>query len=219
MSFTWSWSALEAFEHCPRKFYDQYVLKTKYPPNAHLLKGREVHKEHEDYMNGKTDAAPTKLAASVRAAAAGKKRGVELKLGLNGQLEPCGFFDDGVWARCALDVILYQYPIATVVDWKTGKVAEEGKYWKGPSQLMIQALFTFKAYPKIEKVTACNAYVEHDKIGSPYVFERKDEARYWAELMPRIQRMEQAVAANQFCMMPGPLCGYCPVKTCPNNRS
>lgn len=219
MSLTWSWSALECFEHCPRKFYDQYVLKTKYAPNEHLLKGRQVHKAHEDYMNGVYIDPPSKLAASVKQASASKKKGIELKLGINGAMEPCGFFDDRVWGRVALDVILYEYPTAAVIDWKTGKVAEDGKYWKGPTQLMIQALFVFRHYPKLEKITACNAYVEHDKVGSPYVFTRDKESTYWSELIPRIQRMEAAVAANAFCMMPGPLCGYCPVKTCPNNRS
>ena len=219
MSFVWSWSAIECFEQCPKKFYHQYILREKEPPSPALLKGREDHKNCEDFLNGKIDTPKYPIAVPVKRQAQGKKLMVEAKFGLNGAVEPTGFFDDRVWGRGAADVLILDYPSAVLIDWKTGKIQEGTKYWKGPSQLTILALFAFKHFPRIDKITAMNIYLEHNTPGQPFTFLRSQESQLWAQIMPRIQRVEDTVQKNSYCMMPGPLCGYCPVKTCPNNRS
>lgn len=219
MSFVWSWSALECFEQCPKKFHHQYILKIKDAPSPALLKGRQDHDACEKYMKGQLDVPPYPIVAPVKRQAQGKKVYTELKMGLNGAMEPCGFFDDRVWGRSVLDVLLKEETNAVVIDWKTGKVKEGTKYWAGPDQLNIIALFVFKHFPQIEKITAMNIYLEHDKPGEAFIRYRVHETELWARIMPRIQRMEDTVRANSYCMMPGPLCSYCPVSTCPNNRA
>jgi hypothetical protein len=218
-NFTWSWSALEAYEQCPRKYYHGYILREKEPPNEHLIRGRAVHKQHEDYLMYRTKVAPSKYAEAVKRQAKGQDLRVEAKLGLNGQLEGTGFFDDRVWGRSAIDVIITNYTTGVIIDWKTGKNKEGGKFDTGPHQLKIMALFAFKHFPKIESVTTMNIYLDADQIGQTHQFRRDDEAKLWSEIMPRIERMERAVTTQQFPVMPGALCGYCPVKSCPNNRS
>lgn len=219
MSFVWSWSAIECFEQCPKKFYHQYILKEKEAPSPALLKGREDHKNCEDYMLGKIEVPKYPIAVPVKRQAVGKKVMVEAKFGLNGAFENCGFFDDRVWGRGAADVLILNYPHAVLIDWKTGKNKEATKYWTGPSQLIILALFTFKHFPRIDKITAMNIYLEHNVPGEAFTFLRSEEAALWSKIIPRIERVEKALRDNTYCMMPGPLCGYCSVKTCPNNRS
>lgn len=218
-NFVWSYSALDTFEHCPRKFYHQYILREKQPPSSALENGNRVHKACENYLLDQGPAPGFKLVEPVKRQAQGKKLMVETKLGLNGAIEATGFFDDRVWGRGAADVLIIDYPKAMLIDWKTGKVQESTKYWKGPKQLSILALFIFKHFPRIEQVSACNIYLEHDKVGEVFTFTRSQEAAMWATLIPAIERVERAIADNSFCMMPGPLCGYCFVKTCSNNRS
>lgn len=219
MSHVWSYSSLDTFEQCPRKFYHRYILKEKEPSSPAPEKGNAMHKACENYLLGKGPQPQYALVEPVKRQAVGKKLMVEAKLGLNGALEPSGFFDDRVWGRIAVDVLILDYPNAVVVDWKSGKVQEGAKWWKGPKQLQILAMFVLKHFPKIERVTALNIYLEHDKAGEAFVFTRAQEAAMWAQLLPAIERMENAIRSNSFCMMPGPLCGFCSVKSCPNNRS
>lgn len=219
MSFVWSYSALDVFEQCPKRFYHKYILKEKEPPSPALEYGNAVHKACEEYLTNKTISAPHRFVEIIKRHAQGKKCFVEQKMGLDSILQPIGFFDVRVWGRAAADVLIVDYPNALFVDWKTGKMREGTQYWKGPTQLIILALFIFKHFPRVEKITAFNIYLDAEKIGEQFTILRSKEPALWGAMLPKIQAVEQAILLNKFPMMPGPLCGYCPVKQCPNNRS
>ena len=212
MKLTWSYTMLSTFEECPRKFHSRYILKEKEPPSPALEKGREIHKQCEDYLRG-GDVAPFLAVASVRNSAKGKKLAVEQKMGLNGQMEPVGFFEDNVWGRGAADVIILDDAKAFMVDWKTGKVRE-----KEDQLAILSHAFVFPHYPRIQEITACNIFLEHGKTGAIRKYTRDQSAAFWQQFLPRIERMEKAVESNSFSMMPGPLCSWCHVSQCPNNR-
>lgn len=211
MTFVFSWSAIECFEVCPAQFYHKYVLRIKEPPTPALEKGRKIHDVCEQMMHADTPST-NPLIESVRKAKYGKKLHTELRMGLTRDFKPCGFFEKGVWGRNAVDVLLTDYPVAINVDWKTGKVRDK------VDQLMLCALFIFTHFPRIDKVRSFNLFIEHNKIGEVFTFERGKIPDYWASFLPRIEKIEHAVACNDFKKTPGPLCGWCPVTECLNNR-
>lgn len=181
-----------------------------------MLHGIAVHENIEKYLKNQPCTIIAKyqpMLEAVSVQARDKKLMVEARMGVLGNLEPCGFFHDHVYGRGAADALIIDYPNAFLLDWKTGKVREKR------DQLAILALFVFKHFPKVNKITACNIWLEAGKYGDVYVFDRASEAGGWLTLLEKIRQVEDAIARNVFCMMPGPLCGYCPVKICPNNRS
>lgn len=224
MNFVWSWSALECFEQCPKKFYHKYILREKEPPSPALIKGRAVHEACERAVKDPATLTPEDigmlrpfypLLRTVYEAAKGKRLYTELKMGLTTAVERCLFFDKrpDLWARSAADVLVVDYPNAFLGDWKTGKVREK------KDQLALMTLFIFKHFPSIEKVTSCNIWLEAGKMGEPFIFTRAEEPALWTWILMRIRKMYATIESEKFCMMPGPLCGYCPVLSCPNNRS
>ncbi len=215
---TWSYSSLDTFEQCPRKWYHKYILKEKEPESAAIRHGNAVHKALEDRVKGtplpEHFMRYSPMAESiVQAWQKGMKVFTELKMGLTTSLEPCGFFGKEVWGRSAADVILKQDDVAIVFDWKTGKKREKA------TQLSTLALFVFKHFPGVSKITGVNLWLEPGDVGTPYIFTRAQEPELWKEQLKKIQLVEKAAAAEKFVELPGPLCAYCSVKSCQFNRS
>jgi PD-(D/E)XK nuclease superfamily len=214
----WSHTMLELFEQCPRKFYHRYILKEKEPPSKVLEHGNMIHKACENYLNTQGRAAALAIEPyrpildSVLRQAEGKTLQVERKLAISKNMKVTDFFNHACWGRGAADVIILDGDRAMLIDWKTGKVRE-----KSEQLLTLAHAFMFTEFHRINTITACNIFLEHGKIGQPYTFKREDNAKFWQWMTPRIQRVEQAIASNAFCMMPGPLCGYCYVISCPKN--
>lgn len=207
MTYVWSYTSIVSLEKCPQEFYRRYILKEKSTSPA-LEHGNAVHKAIEEYLKNKTSplakigGPAASLVESIKYKAKGKILCVEQKMGLNGIIEPVGFFDDNVWGRGAADVIIIDYPNAVLADWKTGKVREK------VAQLAVLALFVFKHYPRVEKITAFNVWLDHGKIGQIYTFTRDMESTLWATMMPKIEAAE-TFAKNPPDRMPACQCGWC----------
>lgn len=228
--FVWSHSALECFEQCPRKFYHKYILREKEPVTDALRRGRAVHEALERYLLRSMDAdIPLiekflPLADAVGRQAQGKRLITEHKMGLDRDLGMCAFFSGAVWGRGAADIIIYdtQAQTAFLGDWKDGKGDKPWSYvlkYENDTQLKTLALFMFKEFPKLQKITACNIWLEHGRTGPVRVFHRDNLQAMWGWMIPRIIKLEDTIAKNQWCEIPGPLCGWCPVKACAHNRS
>lgn len=227
--FIWSFTALDHFESCPRKFKHKFIDRIKEPMTPAMQRGIDIHKSLENYIKCRESGIDIPLidkflplADSVKRMAEGKKLVAEQKMGVLGNMEPCGFFDDHVWGRGAADFIILGYPAAFIGDWKDGKADKPWSYvlkYEKPTQLVILALFIFKHYPRIEKITACNIWLEHGKFGKVYTFTRAMEAALWTAVVLKIQAMERAISEDRFITQPGPLCKYCPVRSCEFNKS
>lgn len=218
MNHVWSYSSLDTFKSCPRRFYHRYVLKEKEPETEALRNGIAVHAALEARIKGtplpehmlKYDPMATSI---VNAWQKGMKVYTELKMGLTREMEPCGFFDKKVWGRGAADVILIAGDTAIIFDWKTGKKREK------EDQLRILMLFTFKHFPKLNWISAMNLWLEPGDIGMPFTWGRDDQAQQWGIVLPQIQLMECSIAANAWVEKPSGLCAYCSVKQCQFNKS
>lgn len=181
--FTWSWSSLDLFEKDKREWHRHYILGEKDEPTPALLRGREVHKGLEDYMNNLVDC-DIPMVRAVHMAAQGKEHFVEWKLGITKDLKPCEFFGKDVWGRCAIDVAILKEDRAVDVDWKTGKKRDVPRN----GQLAVCAWFIFLHRPEINVVSGFNVYVDHDKKSEVFIYEREENR---TELLSRIDKMEQ----------------------------
>ena len=213
----WSFSRIKAFDTCPKQFYHTYILKEfPYEETEAMRYGTEFHKAAEDYI-GKGSPVPERFSfAQPTLDALNSKPGTkhcELKFGLTRNLEPCGFFDSGVWFRGVVDLAIVDGDRAWVVDYKTGKSSRYAE--KGQLELMALALFAH--FPEVEKVNAALVFViADDVVKTKYdVTERGD---MWAKWLSEYAKMEKAADTGVWNPKTSGLCrAHCKVLECPHN--
>jgi len=211
----WSFTALDDFRTCPRQYYEKRVLKRfKEEKSEQQIWGEQVHKafelrqrdrvplpahlqEHEEFMQ-RLEKKPGRLA-------------VELKIGLNKQAQPCLFFDPEVWFRGVIDYAKIdldaERPIATLVDYKTGK--EHQKF----DQLELFALYGFAKWP-VEMVNVQFYWTKTQQV-TKRVIGREEVAEKWKKFIPDLKQFAQAFKTDTWQPRPSGLCnGWCPVTTC-----
>lgn len=161
----WSWSRLECYEACPKKFFGKFISKEFAHPDEdppHFVHGMKVHKELEDAIKARSLAgvAPERqfLAPILKALFKCKNVEVEKQVAWNVSLEQVSWFAKNTWVRCIFDVIAVTPDGKTiiVIDWKTGKVKRYS------DQLKLFAACALLLYPEAEKVITAYAWADHD---------------------------------------------------------
>ena len=216
--FVWSYSKLKSFETCPRKFYEQDILKA-WPEerSEQLAFGDAVHAamalslrtqkplplayaSYQPWIDRVNNTPGELLVES------------ECKWACTRELKPTTFFSKTAWARTVCDAVkvdLEEPAVALVVDWKTGKSINVDDV-----QLTLMALMTFIQFPTVQKVRAVFAWLQEDDETNQ-VIERKETRDLWAEILPRVSKLQIAMEAEEFPPTPNRLCRrYCPVRTC-----
>lgn len=205
----WSYSSLNAFEQCPRRYNITRIQKLiREPQTEATLHGNEVHKALELHVSGQ-QALPSKYAQwsplADRIKKAPGKKLVEYKFALTKGFRTTEFFAKDAWVRGVIDVGVLGTKEATVLDWKTGKPKHD------TDQLKLFAGVTLAAYPYLERVKTGYIWLAHNKIDSQ-VFTKADVPGIWQEFMPRVQRMERALEKDEWPPKPSGLCNaWCPV--------
>ena len=215
-NFAWSYSALSAYELCPKKYAAERVYKShgeKFNPARDY--GTIAHKAIE--VRVATGAAlPADLAGHesliAKLDALPGHAEAEVSLVLTRDLEETVWNDWGrVWVRGRADY-LKTAPggeSGFVADWKFGKRRDNFE------QLDLLAAMTFTIRPALTKIKAA-FYWAKDKKMVPRKYTVSDSMTIWSEFMPRVQRMEQSWEAEEFEPRPNFLCKkHCPVKECP----
>ena len=207
-SFTWSFSNLDLFEMCPKKYYHLRVAKdVKDEGNAMSNYGFEAHKHFEDRLV-KDKKLPMDLRHHEKFLArlqAAKGQGLgEQKLALNRDFEPTGFFDSDVWVRGIVDYTKINEPKLLIVDHKFGKMKDSF------DQLKLMAAMLFAYEPDVTNCTAMYYWAKDKKITS-IKFTRDDIPNIWAEFLPRVKQMELAWKTTDLPARTNYLCKkYCP---------
>lgn len=216
MKFSWSWSALNSYEACPRRFYETRVAKNFQEVHGpQLLWGNEVHKACEkrlfnpDYRmpDGMESYGP--IVDQIRAAP-GDTVG-EGRLALDENYQPCDW--RSAHLRGIIDVGKKLPRAMFMGDYKTGK--------KDPNsdQLKLSALMGFHTWPDVERITTAFIWLQFRDM-TPATFHREDIPSMWNKLLPRVERMKESFATNRWEARPSGLCKkHCPVTTCPHNGS
>lgn len=211
--FAWSFSSLEQFESCSKKYYHLRVIRDfKAGTSDAMQEGRETH---DALYNRVCNDAPLPIPlrpyepmAQRFVDAKGEKHG-EMKLALNDKFQPVEFFAKDVWVRAVLDLTIVQGTTALITDWKTGKQKE------GFDQLRLAAAILSRYMPEIEEFKLAYVWLKDREITMDAI--HKDEMKsVWMEYLPRVKNIERAMKTTTFPANSTPLCGWCPVDTCPH---
>jgi len=218
MSFTWTFSKIENFETCAKKYYEYMVAKSvKDTDTENLDWGNTVHDAFRDTLKGKKELPDFLKSYQPWIDRVHGKPGdlyVEQKYGITSDLSPCPYLAPVVWYRGIADVVRVWDDVAYAGDWKTGKRKE------GSIQLALMALCIFQHFPKVKVVCAEFIWLQ-EAFGDPKAITKKTYRReemvvLMAEIMPRVQKLEWAHKTMTFPPNPSGLCmKYCEVVSCP----
>lgn len=204
----WSYSSLQSFENCPRRFYLTRISKqVSDPPGEAARWGNEVHKALElavggGYGLGERFAQYQPVVDRLRATEG--RKFVEQKFGITNTFAPTKFFDKNVWYRGVIDLQIVRTKTAIAIDYKLGKVKTDG------DQLKLFAGATFAMHPHVETVHTKYLWLAADKT-SGKSFNRADAPHIWEEFQPRVARMMVAQEKDRWLPNPTGLCRWCPV--------
>jgi CRISPR/Cas system-associated exonuclease Cas4 (RecB family) len=210
---SWTYSQLDAYESCPRKFYHTKVKRDVIePPTIHTEWGTRVHTAMENYvLNG--DPLPEGMAqweplVKKIAALPGQKL-TEYKYALDRNFQPAEWKQS--WSRGIADLVVIHKDKAAVMDYKTGKR-------KPTEQLDLYAAYAFAHHPEVSVVTTGFVWLKERKIDWKPI--KRDEVPVvWQGLLPRIAKLESAYERDRWPARTSGLCnGWCPVTSCEFNK-
>lgn len=202
------------YELCPKKYYHLKVAKdVKDTDSSYASDGKFVHEAmRARVIDGVALPIPLrqheKLAKKF-ADAEGEKHG-EMQLALNKALEPRDWFAKDVWVRAIVDLLIVRDKTAVLIDWKTGKRKE--RY----DQLRLSAAVLSRYMPEIEKFKLTFVWLKDHEISPPETIEKSEMRSVWMEFIPRVDEIAEKIKTTDFPARPTPLCGWCPVTSCPH---
>lgn len=213
----WSFSRLNSYETCPKKFWHTSVRKDVIEPESeHMRYGKEVHKALELRV-GNERPLPINLRhlekhASKLASAKGQKL-TEQQLAIDSNFEPCDWFSKQTWCRAIIDLAVVNPPHAVVVDYKTGKISDDF------TQLRLAGTLLMLHMPEIHTVDLCFLWTREKAITRDEKrLTRNDIKTVISSLMPRIRKYEKAHKTESFPARPSGLCKrHCSVTKCPHH--
>ncbi len=208
-----SFTFLNTFDICPSQAFHRYVVKTYPFVGSEASKwGDRVHKALEARI-GNDVPLPAEMAQyeGYAASLAALKPLVELKLGIRKDGSPCDFFADDVWLRGKADVVAKREALVLLADHKTGKKRED------VYELEIQALMVHARWPDTQRITGFYGWLQEIKPGRLHDVSNVGETLEC--LQEKADEIEQMNKTGIWPVKQGPLCGWCPVKSCGFNRS
>jgi len=217
---TWSYSSINTFKQCPKKYYHTRVIKdTPEPTSQAMLYGKQVHKAAEDYVR---DGKPIQEAflyikEFIDGILASFKGEVlcEHRLGITEDLEPCGFFDDKVWYRGIVDLLIIdkENKQAVIIDYKTGKNPQ----YADVNQLELMTLAVFKHFPEVENVKAGLYFFTKTQLIKE-TYDKTKEPDLWAKWLEQVNELKSCYDNDVWNPKPNFSCSrFCPVESCEHN--
>lgn len=213
----WSYSRINTFAQCPKKYQHLYVLKDVSEEESESMRyGHELHKAAEHYIK---DGLPLEgkfrfmqHTLDTLNAIHGKKH-CEFKMGVakiaDEDYEPCGYFDSNIWLRTVADLLIINGSMAHLVDYKTGSSAK----YADTKQLDLMAASVLVHFPEVQTVKSALAYVvSKDFIKKNHM--REDLVKYMNTFRPELWRLNGAMKNGVWNAVDSPLCGWCPVESC-----
>ena len=211
----WSYSRLNSYEICPKKFWHSSVRKDVVEAESEDMRyGKMVHKALELRV-GKKKPMPLNLRylekyAATLANASGEKL-TEMQLAIDANFEPCSWFAKETWCRAILDLAIVKGSHAIVFDYKTGKISDDF------TQLRLAGILLMLHMPELQIVELSYLWTKDKKVTSyERQLTRDDIKAIVLEFIPRLKKYEKAHRTENFPARPGFLCRkYCAVTACP----
>ena len=205
----YSFSRLDAYETCPRKYWHQSVEKDiKELPNDAQVFGDAAHKAFKLYFQA-GQSLPLHLRQYEQylkpiSMAPGDKI-CEQEIALNTSYRQVEWYAKDAYIRVKSDLTIHNGVNAICFDWKFGKPHKKF------DQLKLTAAVTFLLGPEIERITMAYFWAKTKEVDSK-VMTREEAPSFWAELQPRVQQYQEAHWNKEFPPKPNFLCkGFCPV--------
>ena len=217
---TWSYSKVNSFKQCPKKYYHMYVKKdVKDTGSVATRYGNLVHKAAEEYIKDGSEL-PKKYDFMQRTLDTfnnikGDKH-CEIRLGVakyDDVYEPTKFFAKNVWYRGIANLLIINEDKAYLIDYKTGKSAN----YADTKQLDLLAGAVFINFPEVKKIKSalsfvvCKKFISKEHTADMY----KAYINVFDELLERI---EVAAKEDVWNAVESGLCKFCPVTSCEHNR-
>jgi PD-(D/E)XK nuclease superfamily len=213
--FSWSYSRLHGYEDCPRRFHETQILKNWGEERSEQLTwGDAVHKAMATALRTGTPLPTTFKIFQHWIDKVARTKGELLveddcRWAITRQFVPTPWFSKTAWMRVMADAVKLDGNAALVVDWKTGKSANVD-----PMQLVITSLMMFLQFPDLLVVRSEFIWLQEDDRTIQTLY-RHESADQWAEIIPRVLKMEKAFHAENFPATPNRFCkSWCPVRTC-----
>lgn len=207
----WSFSRLNDFETCPKKFNLKYIQKVfpKFDSTAkHLVHGREVHDQLEQALKTEIIVGDhlkflLPLLTSIRRSPMYK---AELQIAFDVHLNQVDWFAPNVWCRVIFDVICSpDNKCVVVIDWKTGKVKDKMR-----DQLALFAAAAMTMFPEAERVLTAYVWADHPHAPPTYAeYCRKDLDSLWREFGDRSELIQLSNSSGSWPAKPNYLCRWC----------
>ena len=242
--FATSFTGMESFCQCPRKWAAEKYYKTvPYKETAATIWGNRGHKTAENYLlNGgasldgiggkwsnlkvEEECLPfvQKYCDAILRSGADKIL-VEHEICCTKDLVPCGWKDwNTVWFRFKGDVIVIKNRVLKYYDWKFGKVPDPryaNEEMPKQSEVAI-ALANLKYGDLFDTAEGTLIYVKESDPKSALhkdrVITKDDIPGIWSKIFAITNRMEQACESEVFQARSSGLCkAYCGDLTCPHN--
>ncbi len=220
MTVQWSYSSLKTFQQCPKKYFHLKIAKDVENEGGEAANyGKLVHKAAEDYIRDGTPIPKQFQYMAPILDALNKipgKKFCEIELGIakkDGKFVACKFDAPNYWWHGIADLLIVDGGVAWLVDYKTSKNAK----YADTKQLDLLAAATFLHFPGVLEIKSALAFV----VSNEFVRKEHDRIlhRKYIEVMkPELDRLEAAVENKVWNPISGPLCKFCPVKTCVHNK-
>jgi len=208
--FTWSYSALTAFENCPLSYaHSKYYKDVPFVETEALRDGNRKHTALELYAKGiaqpqtEIDIVKPHLKYVDAFKAAGGILQAEREITLTEQMKPTTWFAKDAWFRAKLDVTIIRDVRANYYDWKTGKVKED------TTQLKICCAALGIVEPELQEFTGKNVWLKTDTVDTGVKLHRSELKQVWMDTLARVHRMRQAWDSEVWQPKPSGLCPYC----------
>lgn len=220
MPVQWSYSSLKTFQQCPKKYFHLKIAKDVENEGGEAANyGKIVHKAAEDYIRDGTPM-PPQFSYMVPILDALKKipgkKYCEIELGIakkDGKFVACKFDAPNYWWHGIADLLIVDGGVAWLVDYKTSKNAK----YADTKQLDLLAAATFLHFPEVLEIKSALAFV----VSNEFVRKEHDRVmrhKYLDAMKPELDRLEAAIENKVWNPISGPLCKFCPVKTCVHNK-
>lgn len=207
-----SYSRLNSFEQCPKKFHAVNVAKTfKEVESEPMAEGKRVHKALELRIKSNTKLPPDLVKhepTMQRIAAAPGLKLTEFQMSITDQFKPVSWFDKNTYCRAVADLAVVNGDKAAVFDYKTGKPSDDF------TQMRLTGAVFFQHYEKVNRIQLVYVWLKNKTLTQETML-RSDIPDVWSSLLPRINNYQAAAAAQDYPPKPGWQCRSCPVKTCP----
>jgi hypothetical protein len=218
-----SFSAMNNFANCPRKFHAYDVAKViKEPENEHMVEGHRVHKAMAEFIAEGTPLPPqyeryADWVTTMRTHNHDEQVLVEHKLACTFQLKPCEYFSriDKVWLRAQADLLVINNLHALSVDWKTGKEPDPRFELLPPNfQLRLTAMLIFLHFPDVERVESRYVYLNQG-TQSTFMMPKSDLREFIPQVFDQASGIQKAVRKDHWPPRPSGLCAkHCGVTAC-----